>query len=182
MRKIHTEVLVPCVSGRLGKCDPELISTVMEYCLQMRCRSEPIFEAVAESFVCSAERHTTLQIAKQIVAMGRLNYLPQVLYILCIKTQWDGMSLKLTCRHTSALKTCHSWTKWVLVNFACIIWYITLFTVYLIIVIIVRFACGRLKDGLLLRNHYVIIKLTCLQDHPVICQFINCLYYNLPQN
>lgn len=66
------------VSGRLGACDPELISTVMEYCLKMRCRSEPIFEAVAENFVCHAERHTTLQIAKQIVAMGRLNYLPQV--------------------------------------------------------------------------------------------------------
>lgn len=67
-----------CLSARLGKCDPELISTVMEYCLQTRCRSEPIFEAVAENFVRDAERHTTLQIAKQIVAMGRLNYLPQV--------------------------------------------------------------------------------------------------------
>ncbi|CAK6964380.1 FAST kinase domain-containing protein 3%2C mitochondrial-like [Scomber scombrus] len=65
------------VPARLGKCDPELISTVMEYCLQTRCRSEPIFEAVAENFVCHAERHTTLQIAKQIIAMGRLNYLPQ---------------------------------------------------------------------------------------------------------
>ncbi|XP_028250253.1 FAST kinase domain-containing protein 3, mitochondrial-like isoform X2 [Parambassis ranga] len=62
---------------RLEKCDPELISTVMEYCLRMRCRSEPIFEAVAENFVCNAERHTTLQITKQVVAMGRLNYLPQ---------------------------------------------------------------------------------------------------------
>uniref|UniRef100_A0A665V783 RAP domain-containing protein n=1 Tax=Echeneis naucrates TaxID=173247 RepID=A0A665V783_ECHNA len=61
----------------LGECDPELISTVMEYCLLMKCRSEPIFEAVAENFVSHAERHTTLQIAKQIVAMGRLNYLPQ---------------------------------------------------------------------------------------------------------
>ncbi|XP_041663705.1 FAST kinase domain-containing protein 3, mitochondrial-like [Cheilinus undulatus] len=62
---------------RLGTCDPELVSTVMEYCLQMKCRSEPIFEAVAENFVCHAERHSTPQIAKQIVAMGRLNYLPQ---------------------------------------------------------------------------------------------------------
>ncbi|XP_034549975.1 FAST kinase domain-containing protein 3, mitochondrial-like [Notolabrus celidotus] len=62
---------------RLGKCKPELISTVMEYCLQMRCRSEPIFEAVAENFVRHAEKHSTPQIAKQIVAMGRLNYLPQ---------------------------------------------------------------------------------------------------------
>lgn len=71
-----------CASGRLGRCDPELISTVMEYCLQMRCRSKPIFEAVAENFVCHAERHTALQIAKQIVAMGRLNYLPQVRTVL----------------------------------------------------------------------------------------------------
>ncbi|KAM6978375.1 FAST kinase domain-containing protein 3, mitochondrial-like [Tautogolabrus adspersus] len=63
--------------GKLGTCDPELLSTVMEYCLQMRCRSEPIFEAVAENFVFQAEQHSTLQIAKQIVAMGRLNYLPQ---------------------------------------------------------------------------------------------------------
>ncbi|XP_059199528.1 FAST kinase domain-containing protein 3, mitochondrial-like [Centropristis striata] len=62
---------------RLGTCDPELISTLMEYCLQTRFRSEPILEAVAENFVCHAERHSTLQIAKQIVAMGRLNYLPQ---------------------------------------------------------------------------------------------------------
>ncbi|XP_058478574.1 FAST kinase domain-containing protein 3, mitochondrial-like [Solea solea] len=62
---------------RLGKCEPELISSVMEYCLQTRCRSETIFEAVAENFVCNADRHTAPQIAKQIVAMGRLNYLPK---------------------------------------------------------------------------------------------------------
>ncbi|XP_035030977.2 FAST kinase domain-containing protein 3, mitochondrial [Hippoglossus stenolepis] len=76
----HAELLAAMekhLPGRLGECDPELISTVMEYCLQMRCRSEPIFEAVAENFVRHAERHTTLQIAKQTVAMGRLNYLPQ---------------------------------------------------------------------------------------------------------
>lgn len=71
----------PCgsgFSGRLEKCDPELIGTVMEYCLQTRCRSKPIFEAVAEDFVRRGEKHTTLQIAKQVIAMGRLNYLPQV--------------------------------------------------------------------------------------------------------
>ncbi|XP_042350852.1 FAST kinase domain-containing protein 3, mitochondrial-like [Plectropomus leopardus] len=77
----HDEELLAAIEkhlpGRLGTCDPELISTVMEYCLQMKCRSEPIFESVAENFVCHAERHSTLQIAKQIVAMGRLNYLPQ---------------------------------------------------------------------------------------------------------
>lgn len=59
----------------------------MEYCLQMRCRSEPIFEAVAENFVHRAETYSTLQIAKQIVAMGRLNYLPQVCIIRCLSMQ-----------------------------------------------------------------------------------------------
>ncbi|XP_029935996.1 FAST kinase domain-containing protein 3, mitochondrial-like [Myripristis murdjan] len=77
----HDEELLAAMEkhlpGRLGECDPELTSTVMEYCLQMRCRSEPIFEAVAEGFVCHAEKHSTPQIAKQIVAMGRLNYLPK---------------------------------------------------------------------------------------------------------
>ncbi|KAM6934056.1 FAST kinase domain-containing protein 3, mitochondrial-like [Xenentodon cancila] len=62
---------------RLGKCESELISTVMEYYLQMRWRSEAIFETVAENFVCSAEKHTTLQVARQVVTMGRLSYLPQ---------------------------------------------------------------------------------------------------------
>lgn len=46
--------------------------------MHMKCRSEAIFEAVAENFVCNAESHTSLQIAKQIIAMGSLNYLPQV--------------------------------------------------------------------------------------------------------
>ncbi|CAN9497926.1 unnamed protein product [Ophioblennius macclurei] len=76
----HDELLAAMekhLPERLSKSDPELISTVMEYCLQMKCRSEPLFEAVADNFVCSAESHTTPQIAKQIVAMGRLNYLPQ---------------------------------------------------------------------------------------------------------
>ncbi|XP_071368293.1 FAST kinase domain-containing protein 3, mitochondrial-like [Centroberyx affinis] len=77
----HDEELLAAMEkhlpGRLGQCDPELTSTVMEYCLRMRCRSEPIFEAVAQGFVSHAERHSTPQIAKQIVAMGRLNYLPQ---------------------------------------------------------------------------------------------------------
>ena len=50
----------------------------MHYCMHMKCRSEAIFEAVAENFVCNAESHTSLQIAKQIIAMGSLNYLPQV--------------------------------------------------------------------------------------------------------
>ena len=84
-----------CALERLGKCEPELISTVMEYCLQMRCRSEPIFEAVAENFVSSAEKHSTLQIAKQVVAMGRLNYLPQVRLLL-----W--LQYNITSKHISS--------------------------------------------------------------------------------
>lgn len=88
------------VSERMGKCNPELISTVMEYCLRMRCRSEPIFEAVAENFVCNAERHTTLQITKQIVAMGRLNYLPQVRFI-SIKSGGRDYSRKKACCNPS---------------------------------------------------------------------------------
>ncbi|CAB1328596.1 unnamed protein product [Coregonus sp. 'balchen'] len=63
--------------GKILDADPELTSVVMEFCLQMRCRSEPIFEAVAESFICNSEKYTTPQIAQQIIAMGRLNYLPQ---------------------------------------------------------------------------------------------------------
>uniref|UniRef100_A0A669F532 RAP domain-containing protein n=1 Tax=Oreochromis niloticus TaxID=8128 RepID=A0A669F532_ORENI len=73
----HDGELVAAMEKHLTGCDPELIGAIMEYCLQMRCRSEPLFEAVAENFVRHAEKHTTLQIAKQIVAMGRLNYLPQ---------------------------------------------------------------------------------------------------------
>ncbi|XP_062312807.1 FAST kinase domain-containing protein 3, mitochondrial-like [Osmerus eperlanus] len=63
--------------GRIAEGDVELISTAMEFCLQMSWRSEPIFEAVAEGFVSNAEKYSTPQIACQIVAMGRLNYLPE---------------------------------------------------------------------------------------------------------
>lgn len=71
------QVMEKHLPERMGKCDPELTSTVMEYCLHMGYRSEPIFEAVAENFCRHAERYSTPQIARQIVAMGRLNYLPQ---------------------------------------------------------------------------------------------------------
>uniref|UniRef100_A0A665V613 RAP domain-containing protein n=1 Tax=Echeneis naucrates TaxID=173247 RepID=A0A665V613_ECHNA len=73
----HEELLAAMEKHLPGVIQSEIHVTVMEYCLLMKCRSEPIFEAVAENFVSHAERHTTLQIAKQIVAMGRLNYLPQ---------------------------------------------------------------------------------------------------------
>ncbi|KAM6970552.1 FAST kinase domain-containing protein 3, mitochondrial-like [Aplochiton taeniatus] len=63
--------------GRVGEADPELMATVMEYCLQTRCRSEPLFETAAQAFICHADKHSASQIARQIVAMGRLNYLPQ---------------------------------------------------------------------------------------------------------
>ncbi|XP_015251820.1 PREDICTED: FAST kinase domain-containing protein 3-like [Cyprinodon variegatus] len=82
--------------GRLGKCDPELISTVMDYCLHTRCRSELIFEAVAENFVCSAETHTDMQITKQVVAIGRLNYLPQ-----CSNQMFEKLEKVLSARFSN---------------------------------------------------------------------------------
>ncbi|XP_036396712.1 FAST kinase domain-containing protein 3, mitochondrial-like [Megalops cyprinoides] len=62
--------------SRVPTADPELTSTVTEYCLEATCRSEPILETVAESFIDNAEKYSTHQIARQVVALGRLNYLP----------------------------------------------------------------------------------------------------------
>ncbi|KAG9339536.1 hypothetical protein JZ751_023679 [Albula glossodonta] len=65
------------VPGRVLVADPELVSAVAEYCLQVRCRSEPILEAVAEGFVFNGENYSTSQISRLVVALGRLNYLPE---------------------------------------------------------------------------------------------------------
>ncbi|XP_053732743.1 FAST kinase domain-containing protein 3, mitochondrial-like [Synchiropus splendidus] len=77
----HDQVLLDALEyhlpGRLRDSDPELISAVMQFCMQTRCRSEPILEAVAQNFVRSADTHSSEQVAAQVAAMGRLNYLPQ---------------------------------------------------------------------------------------------------------
>ncbi|XP_063070745.1 FAST kinase domain-containing protein 3, mitochondrial-like [Engraulis encrasicolus] len=71
LRALEQELL-----GRMEACDPELIGAAMEHCLHARWRSAAVFEAVAERFVQSADAYSTPQIAKQMVALGRLSYLP----------------------------------------------------------------------------------------------------------
>lgn len=56
--------------------DPEVVSTVTEYCSRKRILSEPILNAVAETFVCQLEKFSPSQISELIEAFGRLNYLP----------------------------------------------------------------------------------------------------------
>ena len=79
--------------NRIKECDPELISAVMEYCLHARWCSGAVFEAVAERFVQNAETYSTPQIAHQIVAMGRLNYLPH-----CANEMFKKLESILTSR------------------------------------------------------------------------------------
>lgn len=81
------------LANRIKDCDPELISSVMEYCLHVRCWSRAVFEAVAERFIQNAETYSTAQIAQQIVAMGRLNYLPS-----CASEMFKKLESILTTR------------------------------------------------------------------------------------
>ncbi|XP_062390712.1 FAST kinase domain-containing protein 3, mitochondrial-like [Sardina pilchardus] len=79
--------------NRIEECDPDLISAVMEYCLHVRWGTSVVFEAVAKRFVQSAETYSTAQIAQQIVAMGRLNYLPS-----CASEMFKKLESILTSR------------------------------------------------------------------------------------
>ncbi|XP_041940662.1 FAST kinase domain-containing protein 3, mitochondrial-like [Alosa sapidissima] len=79
--------------NRIEECDPDLISSVMEYCLHVRWCTSAVFEAVAERFVQNAEMYSTTQIAQQIVAMGRLNYLPS-----CASEMFKKLESILTSR------------------------------------------------------------------------------------
>lgn len=81
------------LANRIKECDPELISSVMEYCLHVRWCSRAVFEAVAERFVQNAETYSTAQIAQQIIAMGRLNYLPS-----CASEMFKKLESILTTR------------------------------------------------------------------------------------
>lgn len=92
----HTQFLCSLehhLANRIKKCDPELISSVMEYCLHVRWCSRAVFEAVAERFVQNAETYSTAQIAQQIIAMGRLNYLPS-----CASEMFKKLESILTTR------------------------------------------------------------------------------------
>lgn len=74
--RFFTETLEQHVASLCLTLDPELVSRVMEYCSRKLILSEPIFNAVAETFVCQAEKFSPSQTAKLIEPFGKLNYLP----------------------------------------------------------------------------------------------------------
>ncbi|ELK08149.1 FAST kinase domain-containing protein 3, mitochondrial isoform X2 [Pteropus alecto] len=55
---------------------PEAVSRVMEYCSRKQILSQPILNAVAETFVCQAEKFSPRQVSELIEPFGKLNYLP----------------------------------------------------------------------------------------------------------
>ncbi|XP_029935380.1 FAST kinase domain-containing protein 3, mitochondrial [Myripristis murdjan] len=56
--------------------DPEAVTKVIQYFGRRNILSVPVFDAVAESFVYRADDYTTSQVARQIMAFGKLGYLP----------------------------------------------------------------------------------------------------------
>ncbi|XP_009897727.2 FAST kinase domain-containing protein 3, mitochondrial [Dryobates pubescens] len=74
--QIFTEVLEKHVPKSVCTMHSQTVSKVMQYCCRKRILSKPIFDAVAESFICNGDRFTTDQIAGYIVPFGTLNYLP----------------------------------------------------------------------------------------------------------
>lgn len=55
---------------------PETITKVMQFFSQRNILSPTVFDAVAESFVYRADDYNTNQVARQIMAFGKLGYLP----------------------------------------------------------------------------------------------------------
>uniref|UniRef100_A0A3P9NKF5 FAST kinase domains 3 n=1 Tax=Poecilia reticulata TaxID=8081 RepID=A0A3P9NKF5_POERE len=55
---------------------PETVSKVTEFFSRRSILSPTVFNAVAESFVYRADSYSTSQVARQIMAFGRLGYLP----------------------------------------------------------------------------------------------------------
>ncbi|KAM4718832.1 FAST kinase domain-containing protein 3, mitochondrial [Anableps anableps] len=55
---------------------PETVSKVMQFFSRRNILSPTVFDAVAESFVYRADSYSTSQIARQIMAFGKLGYLP----------------------------------------------------------------------------------------------------------
>ncbi|CAH6787422.1 Fastkd3 [Phodopus roborovskii] len=70
------EALEQHVAALYLSLDPEVTSTVMEYCSRKRILSKPILDAVAETFVCQSEKFSPSQISELIEPFGKLNYLP----------------------------------------------------------------------------------------------------------
>ncbi|XP_030827371.1 FAST kinase domain-containing protein 3, mitochondrial [Camarhynchus parvulus] len=74
--QIFTEALERYVPKSIHTMHPQTVSKVMQYCCKKMILSKPIFDAVAEGFISSADRLTTDQIAAYIIPFGTLNYLP----------------------------------------------------------------------------------------------------------
>ncbi|NXA84973.1 FAKD3 protein, partial [Thryothorus ludovicianus] len=74
--QIFTEALERHVPKSICTMQPQTVSKVMQYCCKKLILSKPIFDAVAEGFISSADRLTTDQIAAYIVPFGTLNYVP----------------------------------------------------------------------------------------------------------
>ncbi|XP_059132224.1 FAST kinase domain-containing protein 3, mitochondrial [Peromyscus eremicus] len=74
--RFFTEALEQHVAALCLSLDPEVTSTVMEYCSRKRILSKPILDAVAETFVFQSEKFSLSQISELIELFGKLNYLP----------------------------------------------------------------------------------------------------------
>ncbi|NXH43708.1 FAKD3 protein, partial [Dicaeum eximium] len=74
--QIFTEALERHVPKSIHTMHPQTVTKVMQYCCKKMILSKPIFDAVAEGFISSADRLTTDQIAAYLIPFGTLNYLP----------------------------------------------------------------------------------------------------------
>lgn len=74
--QIFTQALESHVPKFICTMHPQTVSKVMHYCCKKMILSKPIFDAVAEGFISSADRLSTDQIAAYIIPFGILNYLP----------------------------------------------------------------------------------------------------------
>lgn len=74
--RFFTEALEQHVAAQCFSLDPAVASSVMEYCSRKRILSKPIFDVVAEIFVCQSEKFSPSQISELIEPFGKLNYLP----------------------------------------------------------------------------------------------------------
>lgn len=55
---------------------PETVTKVSQFFGRRNILSQTVFDAIAESFVYRADEYTTSQVARQIMALGKLGYLP----------------------------------------------------------------------------------------------------------
>ncbi|XP_029313912.1 LOW QUALITY PROTEIN: FAST kinase domain-containing protein 3, mitochondrial [Cottoperca gobio] len=55
---------------------PETVTTVIQFFGQRNILSQTVFDAIAESFVYRADDYSTSQVTRQIMALGKLGYLP----------------------------------------------------------------------------------------------------------